>query len=42
MKQAIKKIPASAEVVIVGGGIVGASTAMHLAKRGVKNVVLIE
>lgn len=32
----------SADVVIVGGGCMGASTAYHLAKRGVTNVVLIE
>ncbi|MNK67050.1 4-methylaminobutanoate oxidase (formaldehyde-forming) [compost metagenome] len=31
-----------AEVVIVGGGIIGASIAYHLAKRGVKDVVLLE
>ena len=32
----------SAEVVIVGGGIIGASIAYHLAKRGMKDVVLLE
>jgi sarcosine oxidase subunit beta len=32
----------TADVVIIGGGIVGASTAFHLAKRGQKNVVLCE
>lgn len=31
-----------AEVVIVGGGIVGASIAYHLAKRGVRDVVVLE
>ena len=36
-----KELPASAEVVIIGGGVVGTSTAFHLAKRGV-NVALIE
>ncbi len=34
--------PTHARVVIVGGGIVGASTAYHLAKLGVKDVVLLE
>lgn len=32
----------SADVVIVGGGCMGASVAYHLAKRGVTNVVLVE
>src|SRR5262245_843016 len=31
-----------ADVVVVGGGVNGASTAYHLAARGVKNVLLIE
>ena len=34
-------IPAQADVVIIGGGIVGVSTAWFLAKQGV-NVVLCE
>ncbi|HVW57895.1 MAG TPA: FAD-dependent oxidoreductase [Rhizobiaceae bacterium] len=34
-------IPSSAQVVIVGGGIIGCSTAYHLAKAGVE-VVLVE
>ncbi len=33
--------PKSADVVIVGGGIIGVSTALFLAKRGV-SVVLCE
>ena len=32
----------SADVVIVGGGCMGASVAYHLARRGVANVVLVE
>src|SRR5690242_4217585 len=31
-----------ADTVIVGGGIMGASTAYHLAKRGCTNVVVLE
>lgn len=30
------------EIVIIGGGVVGASVAYHLAERGVRDVVLIE
>src|SRR5262245_40880351 len=32
----------TADVVIVGGGIVGASVAFHLAQRGCTNVVMVE
>ena len=32
----------TADVVIVGGGIVGASIAYHLTKKGVRNVVVLE
>src|SRR5215813_3946409 len=35
-------LPARARVVIVGGGIVGTSTAYHLAKRAWTDVVLLE
>ncbi|WP_250528443.1 FAD-dependent oxidoreductase [Caballeronia sp. GAWG2-1] len=35
-------IPARAEVVIVGGGIVGCSIAYHLTKLGISDVVLLE
>lgn len=34
--------PTQARVVIIGGGIIGTSTAYHLAKLGWKDVVLIE
>ena len=32
----------SAEVVIIGGGVMGASTAYHLAKKGLSSVLLLE
>jgi sarcosine oxidase, subunit beta len=32
----------TAEIVVIGGGVNGCSIAYHLAKRGVRNVVLIE
>jgi sarcosine oxidase subunit beta len=32
----------TADVVVVGGGVIGASTAFHLAARGVKRVVVCE
>jgi len=35
-------IPKHARVVVVGGGIAGASTAYHLAKMGVTDVVVLE
>ena len=35
-------LPARAEVVIIGGGIVGASILFHLASSGVRDVVLLE
>src|SRR6266436_3695866 len=37
-----KSIPDSARVVIVGGGIAGASTAYHLARLGCSDVVVLE
>src|SRR6476660_6667697 len=36
------ELPARADVVIIGGGAVGASTAFHLAVAGVGDVVLLE
>ena len=35
-------VPSSAEIVIVGGGIVGCSTAYHLAQLGRRDVLLLE
>ncbi|MEC9467034.1 MAG: FAD-dependent oxidoreductase, partial [Actinomycetota bacterium] len=37
-----KQIPERAQVVIVGGGIVGASIAYHLAELGCTDVALVE
>ncbi len=36
------KIPSSAQVVIVGGGVIGCSVAYHLTKLGFTDVVLLE
>lgn len=36
------EVPASAEVVIIGGGVMGASAAFHLAEAGVTDVLLLE
>ncbi len=35
-------VPSHARVVIIGGGIMGCSTAYHLAKQGWKDIVLLE
>jgi len=36
------EVPSSARVVVVGGGIIGASVAYHLTLKGVSDVVLLE
>ena len=35
-------LPENARIVVIGGGIIGASTLYHLAKSGVPNCVLLE
>lgn len=37
-----RSLPRAAEVVIVGGGVVGAAIAYHLARRGAREVLLLE
>jgi len=37
-----KELPSKAQVVVIGGGIIGCSIAYHLAKRGMSDVVLLE
>ena len=36
------QLPDHAQVVVIGGGIIGASIAYHLTKRGVSDVLLLE
>ena len=41
-QQSDTSFPAYAQVVIIGGGVIGCSTAYHLTKLGWKDVVLLE
>ena len=36
------QLPRSAEIVIIGGGVIGTSIAWHLAQRGMTDVVVVE
>jgi len=36
------ELPGTADIVIIGGGVMGASAAYHLAQRGLNDVVLLE
>ena len=36
------KVPSQSEVVICGGGVIGASVAYHLAERGWNDVTVLE
>ena len=38
----VKQLPKQAEIVIIGGGIIGTSVAYHLTKLGRSDVVLLE
>ena len=37
-----KQLPSSAQVVIVGGGVIGCSVAYHLTKLGITDIILLE
>ena len=37
-----ESLPARAQVVIIGGGVIGCSVAYHLTKLGWRDVVLLE
>ncbi|MGW2231871.1 FAD-dependent oxidoreductase, partial [Streptomyces formicae] len=35
-------LPSSADVVVIGGGVMGTSIAFHLAEAGVRDIVVVE
>ena len=35
-------MPRTAQVVIIGGGVTGASTAFHLTRRGITDVIVVD
>jgi 4-methylaminobutanoate oxidase (formaldehyde-forming) len=37
-----KSLPTDAQIVIIGGGVIGCSIAYHLAKSGMKDIALLE
>ena len=41
-RKSVNKLPEQVKVVIIGGGVIGCSTAYHLAKLGWKDIVLLE
>ena len=41
-KESVDNFPTHARVVIIGGGVIGCSTAYHLSKLGWKDIVLLE
>lgn len=42
MREAGTALPSQARVVIIGGGVIGCSTAYHLAKLGWRDVIILE
>ena len=38
----MNELPNTADIVIIGGGVMGDSAAYHLAQRGMKHIVLLE